>query len=278
MLKKLIYYLYSKHFIAHEKHPLFALYAALLHKIFGLGIYNYGGIKLTASPVSYLDRYIILQKNINPLVTSAISQYLIDGGVFLDVGAHHGVFSLLAAKNPKTTVFAFEPSPRDLRRLWKNLSLNPSNNINVLAYGLGDQEKQQCFMLADKVNPGKNSLPEICPEGEKIVCHFTELNKLLDDHLLQKTKVCKLDVEGQEMFILNSLRPHMELFKQCVFIVEISPLYLEKVGFIPADIYDFFSNAGFKSHYGSHQEANQWDDFFYHPLHNPPLSYSENIV
>src|ERR1700758_1176748 len=41
------------------------------------------------------------------------------GAVFLDIGAHHGVYSVVAAKKVGTTgtVVSFEPSSREYRRL-----------------------------------------------------------------------------------------------------------------------------------------------------------------
>jgi len=264
-LKKWIYTTFTRRYIAYQWEPLFIYTARLLEKLFGLVIFNYHGVKLLASPVSYLDRHIILNKDINPLVTHAISQHLVAGGVFLDIGANHGVFSLLAAKNPQTKVFAFEPSARELHRFWKNLALNPSNNISVLAYGVGEQEGRQDFMLTGIENPGANSLPVIRDQGELVTCHFSRLDKLLSVDLLKQVRVCKLDVEGQEMFILNSLRPYLDLLKQCVFIVEVSPDLLPSVGASEKDIYHVFAEAGFQYQFGNPENLHQWDEFFYHP-------------
>lgn len=265
MIKRFIYYHLTKHWFKHQFTLAVNIYAHILDTVFGLAVFNYGGIKLTASPVGYLDRFIILGKNINPFVTSALSQYLKNGGVFLDIGANHGVFSLLAAKNHKTKVFAFEPSQRELSRLWKNLELNPSNNISVFAYGLGEEEKNQELLINSRKNPGMNSLPNIHDRGHIINCNFSSLHKLLSANILKQTRVCKLDVEGQEMFILNSLRPHMDLFKECIFIVEISPELLAKVNFKAEDIYHFFKDAGYQAQFGNPNNLSQWDDVFYHP-------------
>ena len=48
------------------------------------------------------------------------------GIVFLDIGAHHGIYSIVAAKKLGTngTVVAFEPSSREYRRLRLHLRLN----------------------------------------------------------------------------------------------------------------------------------------------------------
>lgn len=227
--------------------------------------------------MDYLDNLIINGINFNPYVTSAISQYLSEGGVFLDIGANHGVFSLLAAKNPNTKVFAFEPSSRELSRLWKNLALNQKNNVSVFSYGLSDVEKSQKLVLGDLQNLGRNSLPEIMEGKTSCDCHFSTLPHLLGENMLRQTRVCKIDVEGQEMMILNSIKGCMHLFKESVFIVEISPRFLSKLGIRAEDVYQFFEQHGFKYQFGNPQGFAQWDEFFYHPSYAAPLNYCETL-
>jgi FkbM family methyltransferase len=51
-------------------------------------------------------------------------------GVVLDVGAHVGYFSLLAASTtPTATVYAFEPLPQVASRLKRNIRLNALTNV-----------------------------------------------------------------------------------------------------------------------------------------------------
>lgn len=275
MLKKLIYSTFAKYYTPYQSNIFLKYSAHLLQGLFGLAIFNYGGIKLTAGPVGFLDNYIIHGRNINAYVTSALSQYLADGGVFLDIGANHGVLSLLAARNSKIKVFAFEPSPRELSRLWKNLALNQKNNISVLAYGIGDTEQQRTLVLTEIDNTGLNSLPSIRKKGHEVTCHFLPLQKLINIDILSQARVCKLDVEGQEMFILNGLRSHMHLFKQCVFVIEMSPALLSKVGASTENIYQFFTQLGFKSQFGNPDDLSQWEEVFYHPSYCEKLNYSE---
>lgn len=280
MFKKWLYTKFANFYLPYgDSHPLLKDIARLLEKVLGYAVFEYGGIKLTAGPYAYLDHFIIKKYNINPHVTSAISQYLSQGGVFLDVGANHGVFSLLAAKNSNVNVFAFEPSPRELKRLWKNLQLNSScNNISVLSYGLGEIEGKCDFLLNGNDNPGMNSLPNILGKGKKVQCHFSSIRKLLSDDILKQARLCKLDVEGQEMFILNSLKNHMDLLKQCVFVIEMHPRFTPKTGFKIDDIYQFFWQAGYKSQFGVQKEDEKtWQDFFYHPEYASELIFSERI-
>lgn len=277
MLTKWIYTKLVQYLPLSPAYPLNSFLIRAAEKLFGHAVFNYGGIKMTAGPYALLDRYIIRGRNINPYATSAIAQYLNEGGVFLDIGAHHGVFSLLAAKNPRTKVFAFEPSPRELKRLWKNLHLNGKHNISVLSFGLGEEEKEQVLHLSGDHNPGMNSLPSVCPEGKRIQCYFTSLLQLMSPALLAQARVCKMDVEGQELFILNSLRSHMTLLKQCVFVVEINLPLLHRLNISADEIYDFFHHANFVFQFGKPDHLSQWEEFFYHPDYCQPLEFSAEL-
>lgn len=151
------------------------------------------------------------------------------------------------------------------------------NNIKVFSYGIGKNEEQKELVLSPKDNTGMNSLPEFLNKGERVQCQFTQLTSLLSDSILRQARVCKLDVEGQELSILGSLQDHMHLLKQCVFIVEISPHFLAKVNQTADEIYHFFNRAGFRSFYGYQKNLNQWDEFFYHPEYSAALNYSEAL-
>ena len=62
---------------------------------------------------------------------------------------------------------------------------------------------------------------------------------------LERLKSVKLTWEGYEPFVLKGLSQKMPLMSNCVFIVEVSPNYLERIGFTKAFIYDFFDSFGF---------------------------------
>ncbi len=278
MLKRFLYQMLVRWYPPDSGNPFFKWLAELVETNFGLANFKYGGVQLALGPVGLLDRFIILGQHINPFVTSAISQHLKDGGIFLDIGANYGVLSLLAAQNPKINVFAFEPSPRELKRLYQNLALNQFGNVNVLAYGIGDQEITQEFVLSDVLNTGMNTLPTIRCDGQHILCRFAPLDYLLNPFMLTQTRVCKIDVEGQEMLVLQSLQAEFQNLKQSVFIIEISPKLLEQAGTNAAAIYNFFDQHNFKSQYHSADYlAEQWEEIFYHPDYTAETIFSANI-
>src|SRR6266542_5214677 len=87
-------------------------------------IYIYHGIKVVLNPTKYIDAGIIRGNDHDPIVTEYIDKLILSkNDVFIDIGANFGLFSLIAGK--KGTVYAFEPSMRELKRFYKNILVNP---------------------------------------------------------------------------------------------------------------------------------------------------------
>jgi FkbM family methyltransferase len=276
--KKMIYHAFSSIFPIREVDSSFlSIVARMLFRLFGYAVIDYGGVKLKVTPHELADRFFLQGLHLNPFLTSAVNQVLAEGGVFLDIGANHGVLSLLAARNKNVRVFAFEPSPRELRRLFLNLALNQSSNITVMAYGVGDIMIEQEFILTDDGNPAMNSLPQVRSEGKPVLCQFAPLLDLLSQAVIEQARVCKVDIEGQEMIFFKSIKPFMHLFRKCVFVVEIAPSLLAKLEFSPQDIYAFFEAAGFQGQYGISQRSGEWEETFYHPDYNQKIAFSATI-
>src|SRR5260370_42498927 len=80
--------------------------------------------------------------------------------VVLDVGAHHGYYTLLASKLVSSTgrVFSFEPSPRERRALLLHTRLNRCRNVSIQALALGSRNGTAEFHLVEHAETGLNSL------------------------------------------------------------------------------------------------------------------------
>jgi glycosyltransferase involved in cell wall biosynthesis len=90
----------------------------------------------------------------------------------LDVGAHRGLYTLLFSKTVggKGRVIAFEPSPRECRRLEKHLSFNRCSNVHVERSAVGSEADEADLYLADGFQDWCNSLrPPALPDSTSIV-------------------------------------------------------------------------------------------------------------
>jgi FkbM family methyltransferase len=89
-----------------------------------------------------------------------VGDFLQAGMTVLDIGAHHGFYTMLAARKvgPAGRVIAFEPSPSELRRLLFHLKLNRCMNVKVEPFALASQDGETTLFVVDERDTGCNSL------------------------------------------------------------------------------------------------------------------------
>jgi FkbM family methyltransferase len=263
-LKKSIFDLYCIYF---ERVPLLKgkyRLAQMLNKLFGYAIYDLNGIQIELNPIGFIDRKIISGKGHDPIVAEIIYDKLSQGGTFIDIGANVGYFSIMAAKMQNVKVFAFEPSPRELSRLYRNILINKCSNITVFPYGLSEENKILPLYISGDSNPGLNSTIQIRPNSESIECHFVALDSLLAESTLSNVRVCKIDVEGFEMSVLKGMAKSMQFMDKATFVIEVSAKFLPKLGYKQNDIYEFFESYGYQGKFGM-LNLSQYDEIFYKP-------------
>lgn len=112
--------------------------------------------------------------------------------VFLDVGANIGTVAIPLSKYVKE-VHCFEPIPRNLELLEKNIAANNITNILVHPYALSDKSGKQKFFMEDQGNAGTYRW------GTEGSCEVK--TKELDSFSLS-TNVIKIDVQGMECLVL----------------------------------------------------------------------------
>ncbi len=78
----------------------------------------------------------------------------------VDVGAHHGLYTLLVSKRVgrKGRVIAFEPSPREFRKLKKHIRWNRCSNVQLMPCAVGDEPGETDFYLVEGSQDWSNSL------------------------------------------------------------------------------------------------------------------------
>ncbi|HWC12710.1 MAG TPA: FkbM family methyltransferase [Acidimicrobiales bacterium] len=138
--------------------------------------------------------------------------------VTLDVGAHVGYFSLLAAlANRSGTVHAFEPLPAARARLERNLSLNRLGNVFVHAVALADRSGSAEFFYVPDSIPSSSSLSR--PFMESIVAKdrlavaevsVTTGDQFVAAHDIEKVDLVKIDTEATEDAVLEGMVDTLE--------------------------------------------------------------------
>jgi len=125
--------------------------------------------------------------------------------VVLDIGAHIGVFSILAsmyAKNGK--VYSFEPTPESFDLLKQNIKLNKAENIVPINKAVSDKNGEKEFYISSKNQGGNALFPSKESEINKIIVQTTSLNKFIKENKISQIDFLKIDCEGGEYEILFS--------------------------------------------------------------------------
>jgi FkbM family methyltransferase len=171
------------------------------------------------------------------------------GMVFLDIGAHHGLYSLVAAKRlgADSTVVAFEPSQNEFRRLRLHLRLNGMRSVLAEPIALGATScKQKFFQVISGDNTRGGLRPPASPDR---VLETSVETASLDEYLarlaLDRVDLVKLDVEGGELEVLQGASSVLAKFRP-IFICEVLDATTQVWGYNAREIVLMFKRHDFR--------------------------------
>lgn len=157
---------------------------------------------------TFMDVWIIKETCLD-LQYERTSVYLEDGWIVVDIGAGLGDFAVsVAKKNPRSTVYAYEPLPESFALLKENLLLNETCNVLPFPYAVGKSvgnihlyaisaEAVQQSTVARKRSVASRSVASI--EVPSVT-----LNYIFDENKIKVCDYLKMDCEGAEYEILFS--------------------------------------------------------------------------
>jgi len=153
--------------------------------------------------------------------------------VVWDIGAHVGyhTLSFAALVGNKGKVIAVEPNQFNIKRLKKNLSLNPdlAEQIKILPAALSDQNGSADFVFTDEVEDTRSSGSHlgniVAPEKQEVYAGFKKTkvktfraDSLVARKVLPPPKVIKIDVEGAEELMLLGAEKIIKKYRPVVFL------------------------------------------------------------
>lgn len=123
-------------------------------------------------------------------------------GVFFDIGANIGTYTLVASEVPSAKIVSFEPHPETFKQLRRNVALNQRPNVTLMNMALSDHNADVMF---SNYMPGLSSLNRILPGTEGGADNILIASKTLDwicNYLRLLPNIVKIDTEGHELNVL----------------------------------------------------------------------------
>jgi FkbM family methyltransferase len=166
-----------------------------------------------------------------PVTTHVFERLIAPGDLVVDVGAHWGYFTLMAATLCGETgrVIAFEPHPANVSILTKNMQANRLGNVDVVPKAVSDREGlAKLFLSRDSSGNSLNSVPPGAELSLGQNDHLGVETVTLDGFLAppcRKPALVKVDIEGGELAVLEGMRTLIRETADLVLIMEFNPFY-----------------------------------------------------
>lgn len=168
-----------------------------------------------------------------PETTDYFAQQLRAGQTFVDIGANHGYFTLLAASlvGEAGRVVAFEPNPRVFAQLLTHVRLNGFERRTALhPCALSDSPAEQAalYVSRDAVNSGLSSLtpsPEQLATGglspdTTVTVRVDTFDRWAATQGPDRIDLVKIDVEGAEAAVVAGMEQTLRAGRIGALIVE----------------------------------------------------------
>ena len=153
-----------------------------------------------------------------------------DDDIVLDIGAHIGLFSLFASQFcKKGIIYCFEPIKENFDLLLANLQLNKI--MNVRPYNIA--VAQNIGNVTIYLNKDESGHSMHVRAARSVQVESNSLKNIIDSNKIEKCDLIKMDCEGEEYEIINSLPPGYfnKINKMCIecHFVDDKPYLLENM-------------------------------------------------
>jgi FkbM family methyltransferase len=205
----------------------------------------------TVGRASGLNRQVakLLGRGYEDRFQAAMLAAIAPGSCVWDVGANVGLYTKRFSEitGPSGKVFAFEPSPSNLRRL--KAAMTSLENVTMVPVALGEREGVAAFEQGtDPLGATSRIVEGVGGRAEKTIA----ISLASGDHLIASgavaaPNVIKIDTEGFELDVLRGLRQTLQHPSLRVLCIEVHFGLLEARGLAnaPSDIEKLLAGTGF---------------------------------
>ncbi|MBN4073778.1 MAG: hypothetical protein COC05_04060 [Gammaproteobacteria bacterium] len=161
----------------------------------------------------YFDSFEFLYRRV-------LLRYLKPGGIFIDIGANVGYYTLIANHEVGSNgrVLSFEPNPDTLEKLKRNISLNSAMQVEVFEMALSDADSEVTLFCPNDETHGCASMVN---QGWDDASIHKVMARRLDDVLPQEIDhidLIKMDVEGAELKVVRGARRTISKYRPTILL------------------------------------------------------------
>lgn len=200
------------------------------------------------------DEDVIMHSFERDIFFPGVPEYRIEQNhVIIDVGAHIGTFSLLAASRARHgTVHAIEPCDDSYRLLTVNVLLNDASNIRTHRLALSDTDGTTSLFM-DAGTWGHSTVAVLSQKTEVVSC--LRLDSFLDIAAVEACDFFKMNSEGSEFPVL--LSSSRETLRRMKTILVLYHLDLWRAN-TETDLVDHLTHAGFRVQVRNRSASRGW--------------------
>lgn len=213
------------------------------------------GFWMYLDPGQFIDREIVRNGGVwEPALRSLLRSCLRPGDAFVDVGAHKGFDTCLAATlvGPSGFVMGIDPDPRAFLGLSENVRRNAFGQVHLHNTALGAARGTISLSLTKTLGntssfPNRIAIAEVV---ETIQVPVTTLDQLLADSEIgsRPLPLIKVDAEGAEPVIFRGMREVIARYRP-MLALEINYASLQAAGFSVAEFKRDLARAGYTRFY-----------------------------
>ena len=200
---------------------------------------------------SYLSRGKLYEPDLSYFLMGILAK----GDVFLDVGAHVGFFSVIAAKlvGPEGGVIAFEPEEENLQSLNKHIEMNDASNIEVVDKVVCDADGP-CTFYINRDNDGGHCLWDVgvhdfnvksAADPKPLTLEAVTLDTVLGERHIEGVKILKIYTEGGEHQVCTGARQALEKHAIPFVVCELNDFGLAQLGSSQESLRAFMKELGY---------------------------------
>ena len=172
--------------------------------------------------------------------TKLLKNFSTPGGVFIDVGANIGYYSLAASSwvGKQGHVYSFEPLPKTNGYLKKNILLNGKENISIYPYACSSSNGKAKMVVGKESGWSRLGYKN---EGDTVVKLIT-LDSFIQKNNITSVDVIKIDTEGADFEVIKGATETIRKFKP-VILLEVE--HIHNYGSSIEEAQEFFRAQGY---------------------------------